>query len=305
MGDNLSLFDIIKMKLEEALVSKSLLDNLANQGTKQVTLAEVIANSVAIYVGQNQEIDANKLDIQIDTVKGQKFPEIVIKQGASENELLSDVKFPGAIKMNLTFQVQIPKIPENIDQLVSDITKSFNTVSEMADNSKSYFDKRDNLMAPVLREEELLDEMKTQLPPCEIDIRSGSLELDNCDPNLPNSMVNARDSEKVDNSNIEFNNRNNPETPVLREEESLEKIETTKPPCVDIRSAVLDLDNCDPYLPNSVEDLNSEMFGDYRENLLPPPVTRNSELDETFQEEATFAEDLSKIDYYAFEYLID
>ena len=80
---------------------------------------------------RNQETDANKLDIQIDNTKEQKFPEIVIKQGGSENELLSDVKIPGAIKVNLTFQVQIPKIPENIDQLVSDIT---NTFSEMADN---------------------------------------------------------------------------------------------------------------------------------------------------------------------------
>merc|ERR1740123_1480251 len=90
--------------------------------------------------------------------------------------------------MNLTFQVQIPKIPENIDQLVSDITKSFNTVSEMADNSNSYFDNRDNLVAPILREEELLDEMKTPLPPFEKDIRSGLLELDNWDPNLPDSI---------------------------------------------------------------------------------------------------------------------
>ena len=31
----------------------------------------------------------------------------------------------------------------------------------------------------------------------------------------------------------------------------------------------------------------------------------NEELDETFQEEANFAEDLSKVDYYAYEYLID
>merc|ERR1712008_132694 len=279
MGDNLSLFDIIKMKLEEALVSKSLLDNLANQGTKQVTLAEVIANSVAIYVGQNQEIDANKLDIQIDTVTGQKFPEIVIKQGASENELLSDVKFPGAIRMNLSFQVQIPKIPENIDQLVSDITKSFNTVSEMADNSNSYFDNRDNLVAPALREEELLDEIKTPLPPFEKDIRSGLLELDNWDPNLPNS----RDSEKVDNSKFDNDNLDNPVIPVLIEEQLVDEINTTTPPCVDKRSAYSELDNCDPNSPNPVEDLNSEIFGDYRENLLPP------QLDETFQEEASFA----------------
>merc|ERR1712008_430390 len=298
MGDNLSLFDIIKMKLEEALVSKSLLDNLANQGTKQVTLAEVIANSVAIYVGQNQEIDANKLDIQIDTVTGQKFPEIVIKQGASENELLSDVKFPGAIKMNLTFQVQIPKIPENIDQLVSDITKSFNTVSEVADNSKSYFDKRDNLMAPVLREEELLDEIKTPLPPFEKDIRSGLLELDNWDPNLPNSMVNARDSEKVDNSRFDNDNLDNTVIPVLIEEQLVDEINTTMPPCVDIRSALSELDNRDPNSPNPVEDLNSEISGDYRENLLPPMVSMDAELDETFQEEANFTEDLSKVDYY-------
>merc|ERR1712008_74178 len=294
MGDNLSLFDIIKMKLEEALVSKSLLDNLANQGTKQVTLAEVIANSVAIYVGQNQEIDANKLDIQIDTVTGQKFPEIVIKQGASENELLSDVKFPGAIKMNLTFQVQIPKIPENIDQLVSDITKSFNTVSEMADNSNSYFDNRDNLVAPALREEELLDEIKTPLPPFEKDIRSGLLELDNWDPNLPNS----RDSEKVDNSKFDYDNLDNPVIPVIIEEQLVDEINTTMPPCVDIRSALSELDNCDPNSPNPVEDLNSENFGDYR---LPPLVSINAELDETFQEEASFAADLSKVDYYAFE----
>merc|ERR1719278_1673248 len=192
--DNLSLFDIIKMKLEEALVSKSLLDNLANQETKQVTLAEVIANSVAIYLGQNQETDANKLDIQIDTVKGQKFPEIVIKPGSSVDELLSIVKFPGEIKINLTFHVQIPKIPENIDQLVSDITKSFNTVSEMAGNSNSYFDNRNNLISPVLREEELLDEMKTPLAPSEKDLRSESLELDNWDPNLSNSMVNQTET---------------------------------------------------------------------------------------------------------------
>jgi hypothetical protein len=192
--DNLYLFDIIKTKLEKVLISKSLLDNFANQETKQVTLAEVIANSVAIYVSQNQETEANKLDIQIDTVPGQKFPEIVIKPGSSENKLLSIVKFPGEIKKNITFQVQIPKIPENIDQLVSDITKSFNTFSELADNSNSYFDNRDNLLEPILREEELLDEMKTPLPPSEKDIRSG-------DPNLPNSMVNQRDSEKVHNSN--------------------------------------------------------------------------------------------------------
>ena len=34
-------------------------------------------------------------------------------------------------------------------------------------------------------------------------------------------------------------------------------------------------------------------------------VSMNEELDETFQEEANFAEDLSKVDYYAYEYLID
>ena len=296
--DNLSLVDIIKMKLEEALVSKSLLDNLANQETKQVTLAEVIANSVAIYLGQNQETDANKLDIQIDTMTGQKFPEIVIKQGGSENELLSDVKIPGAIKVNLTFQVQIPKIPENIDQLVSDIT---NTFSEMADNSNTYFDNRNNLLASVFREEELLDKMKTPLPPCEIDIRSGLLELDNCDPNLPNLLANQRDSEKID-----YNNIDNPVIPVfVKELGTDDEINTTKPPCVDIRSLWSELDNCDPNLPNSFEDFDSEIFGDYRENLLPPLVSMNAELDETFQEEDSFAEDLSKVDYYAYEYLIN
>ena len=286
--DNLSLFDIIQMKLEEALVSKSILDNLANQETKQVTLAEVIANSVAIYLGQNQETDANKLDIQIDTMTGQKFPEIVIKQGGSGNELLSDVKIPGAIKINLTFQVQIPKIPENIDQLVSDIT---NTFSEMADNSNTYFDNRNNLLASVFREEELLDKMKTPLPPCEIDIRSGLLELDNCDPNLPNLLANERDFEKID-----YNNIDNPMIPVLVEELRKDEINTTKPPCVDITSLWSELDNCDPNLPNSAEAFDSEIFGDYRENLLQPLVSMNVELDETFQEEASFAEDLSKVD---------
>ena len=259
--DNLSLFDIIKMKLGEALVSKSILDNLANQETKQVTLAEVIANSVAIYVGQNQETDANKLDIQIDNTKEQKFPEIVIKPGSSENDLLSIVKFPGEIKINHTFQVQIPKIPENIDQLVSGITKSFNTVSELADNSNSYFDNRDNLMAPILREEELLGEIKTPLSPIVKDLRSGSLE----DPNLPNSMANQRDSEEVDNS--KFDNLDNPV--IVIEEQLVDEINITKPPCVDIRSASLELDNCDPNLPNPVEDLNSEIFAN-RKNLLPP-----------------------------------
>ena len=299
--DNLSLFDIIKMKLEEALVSKSILDNLANQETKQVTLAEVIANSVAIYLGQNQETDANKLDIQIDTMTGQKFPEIVIKQGGSGNELISVVKFPGAVKVNLTFQVQIPKIPENMDQLVSDITKSFDTFSEMEDDSKTIFDNRNNLLASVFREEELLDEMKTPLPPCEIDIRSGLLELDNCDPNLPNLLANQRDSEKID-----YNNIDNHVIPVLVEELiTLDDINTTKPPCVDIRSAVSELDNCDPNLLNSIEDLNSEIFGDYKDNLLLPLVSMKAELDETFQEEASFAEDLSKVDYYAYEYLIE
>ena len=65
------------------------------------------------------------------------------------------------------------------------------------------------------------------------------------------------------------------------------------------------MDNCDPNLPNSFEDFDSEIFGDYRENLLPPLVSMNAELDETFQEEANFAEDLSKVDYYAYEYLIN
>ena len=270
--DNLSLFDIIKMKLGEALVSKSILDNLANQETKQVTLAEVIANSVAIYLGQNQETDANKLDIQIDTMTGQKFPEIVIKQGGSGNELISVVQFPGAVKVNLTFQVQIPKIPENIDQLVSDIT---NTFSEMADNSNTYFDNRNNLLASVFREEELLDKMKTPLPPCEIDMRSGLLELDNCDPNLPNLLANQRDSEKID-----YNNIDNPVIPVfVKELGTDDEINTTKPPCVDIRSLWSELDNCDPNLPNSFEDFDSEIFGDYRENLLPPLVSMNAEFD--------------------------
>ena len=93
--------------------------------------------------------------------------------------------------------------------------------------------------------------------------------------------------------------------PVLIEKQLVDEINTTIPPCrVDIRSAWSELDNCDPNLPNPVEDLNSEILVK-RKNLLPPLVSMNEELDETFQEEASFSEDLSKVDYYAYEYLID
>ena len=90
--------------------------------------------------------------------------------------------------------------------------------------------------------------------------------------------------------------------PVLIEKQLVDEINTTIPPCrVDIRSAWSELDNCDPNLPNPVEDYNSEIF-DYRKILLTPLVSMNAKLDETFQEEANFAEDLSKVDNYAYEY---
>ena len=91
--DTLSLIDAIKTKLTKASATKSFIDKLTNEETKQVTLAEVIANSVAIYIAQNQVASANKLDLQIDIVKGLEFPEIVVKPGNAENKLQSIVLY--------------------------------------------------------------------------------------------------------------------------------------------------------------------------------------------------------------------
>ena len=171
--DNLSLVDIIKMKLEEALVSKSLLDNLA----KQVTLAEVIANSVAIYIAQNQVATANKLDLQIDIVKGLEFPEIVVKPGNAENELQSIAKFPGVIDRSLTVEIDISNNLENLDQLASDISESFDTFSN--ENNEEIDGQNGNtLPKQSLRQDSI------QPPPCSedvfepnINLRSGELSL--------------------------------------------------------------------------------------------------------------------------------
>ena len=173
--DTLSLIDAIKTKLTKASATKSFIDKLTNEETKQVTLAEVIANSVAIYIAQNQVATANKLDLQIDIVKGLEFPEIVVKPGNAENELQSIAKFPGVIDRSLTVEIDISNNLENLDQLASDISESFDTFSN--ENNEEIDGQNGNTL-PKLRQDSI------QPPPCSedvfepnINLRSGELSL--------------------------------------------------------------------------------------------------------------------------------
>ena len=175
--DSLSLIDVIKTKLTKASATKSFIDKLTNEETKQVTLAEVIANSVAIYIAQNQVASANKLDLQIDIVKRLEFPEIVVKPGNAENELQSIVKFPGVIDRSLAVEIDISNNLENLDQLASDISESFDTFSN-ENNEENDGQNGNTLPKQSLRQDSI------KPPPCSedvfepnINLRSGELSL--------------------------------------------------------------------------------------------------------------------------------
>ena len=146
------------MKLKVVSNTKAFLDKLADKETKKISLAEVIANAVVLYIDQNDAETVEKLKLQIDIIKGLPFPEVIVKPGKTENSLQSIVQFSGPVDKSLMFDVPVSMTQENTDQLIWDISNVFDSAS----GDDEIANVRNAIPEPFIREETILP----PLDPC-------------------------------------------------------------------------------------------------------------------------------------------
>ena len=125
-----ALIGNIKKKLRNASKTKSFLDKLAREETKKISLAEVIANAVVIYIDQTDEGSIKNLKLKVDIIKGLSFPVIDVRPGNNKDSLQSNVQFPGQVDKSLLFNIPVTMAEENMDQLIEDISNAFDSASD-------------------------------------------------------------------------------------------------------------------------------------------------------------------------------
>ena len=107
--DRDALTEIISKKYKEARFpspTSAFLDKIENKEIDKISLADVIANTVAAYVEQDQNNPPPKdLGVKVETNKDLKNPEIEVKPSEKETTLITAVKLPGSQDLNVKFEV--------------------------------------------------------------------------------------------------------------------------------------------------------------------------------------------------------
>ena len=125
--------EIISKKYKEARFpspTSAFLDKIENKEIDKISLADVIANTVAAYVEQDQNNPPPKdLGVKVETNQDLKNPEIEVKPSEKETLLITAVKLPGSQDLNVKFEVPVSLTPNrasiDVKQLAKEVSNGF------------------------------------------------------------------------------------------------------------------------------------------------------------------------------------
>ena len=163
-----ALTDVLSKTFDEARYpspTSPFIDQLANGNGEEISLSDVIANTVAAYVDKDPINDPSNdgiLGVKVETKKDLQNPEIEVKPGLKGTTIDTAVKIPGPNDMSVDFKVPIsltstrPSV--NVKQLSEAITNGFDSAVTTTTTNPIIFSSNEDISEMVTKS--VMDHLK-------------------------------------------------------------------------------------------------------------------------------------------------
>ena len=163
-----ALTDVLSKTFDEARYpspTSPFIDELANGNGEEISLSDVIANTVAAYVDKdpiNTPSNNGILGVKVETKKDLQNPEIEVKPGQKGTTIDTAVKIPGPNDMSVDFKVPISltstKPSVNVKQLSEAITNGFDSAVTTTTTNPIIFSSNEDISEMVTKS--VMDHLK-------------------------------------------------------------------------------------------------------------------------------------------------